>query len=331
LVLGRPVHTVCAAEGIVVLGVNLVVLDRLHFEVQRLDIYAKARQITVHKKKVWDLHSITGAHIERTSRNAEQEKRAMATCESTCDRVFSGNWLPPTDLQVEFNWQTSKRCLDIALTTLLLFIAGPIILLAALLIKLTSRGPVLYRQTRLGLRGRPFTILKLRTMVPNRPKQAGASWSDPRDSRITALGRVLRALKIDELPQLWNVLRGDMSLVGPRPEWTEFVAGLQDAVPGYNERVQVLPGLSGLAQVQLPPPTDLESVRRKVECDLYYVKNGSLGLDLKILAATPLYILRVPPALIRQLLGLPGIEPAYSRLDAFGPAELVAATSANAG
>jgi lipopolysaccharide/colanic/teichoic acid biosynthesis glycosyltransferase len=248
----------------------------------------------------------------------------MATCETTCDRVFFHDWMV-----LELNSALAKRCLDIAVTAMLLVVVGPVILLASLLIKLTSRGPVLYRQTRLGLRGRPFTILKLRTMVPNRQQQAGAIWSDPKDNRITRLGRVLRASKIDELPQLWNVFRGDMSLVGPRPEWTEFVAGLEDAVPAYQERVQVLPGLSGLAQVQLPPPTDLESVRKKVECDLYYVKNWSLGLDLRILAATPLYILRVPPALIRQLLALPGLEAPYSP-EGFGSPALVPAASATA-
>lgn len=201
-----------------------------------------------------------------------------------------------------------KRGLDMVLAGLLLVVLLPVIVVAALLTRLSSRGPAFYSQTRLGLLGRPFMIYKIRTMRHDCERLSGPRWCTAGDPRVTLLGRLFRATKVDELPQLWNVLRGDMSLIGPRPERPEFVPRLASAIPHYTDRLHVLPGLSGLAQVQLPPDTDLESVRRKLACDLCYVKHVSLALDLKIMAATALYLMRCPFVVTRLLLALPGVE-----------------------
>jgi lipopolysaccharide/colanic/teichoic acid biosynthesis glycosyltransferase len=143
-------------------------------------------------------------------------------------------------------------------------------------------------------------------MVHNCEKWSGPLWSVVGDPRVTPTGRILRRLHVDELPQLWNVLRGEMSLVGPRPERPEIVAALEKAIPRYRERLRVCPGVSGLAQVQLPPDTDLHSVRRKLACDLYYVERGSFWLDLRLLLCTSCYLARIPYSFSRRLLRLPG-------------------------
>ncbi len=208
------------------------------------------------------------------------------------------------------SWYLScKRVIDFVLAAVILVATAPLIGLACLLVKLTSRGPVFYTQVRLGLGGLPFSIVKIRTMVHECEKLSGPRWASARDPRITRVGRFLRRTHIDELPQLWNVLCGHMSLVGPRPERPEFVPQLEQVIPYYRDRLLVRPGLSGLAQVQLPPDTDLLSVRRKLACDLYYVRYIGLALDLKIMVATGLYLLRIPFAVSRCLLGVPSGRP----------------------
>jgi lipopolysaccharide/colanic/teichoic acid biosynthesis glycosyltransferase len=178
---------------------------------------------------------------------------------------------------------------------------APVVLLAALLVKLTSRGPAFYTQTRLGQGGRPFTLYKVRTMAHDCEKASGARWSAPGDPRVTPAGRFLRRTHLDELPQLWNVLKGDMSLVGPRPERPEFVPALEQALPHYRDR----PGVTGLAQVQLPADTDLGSVRRKLTYDLNYIRRRSLWLDLCLVACTAVHMLRVPCRALSALFFIP--------------------------
>src|SRR5262249_9538196 len=160
--------------------------------------------------------------------------------------------------------------LDFVLAAILILATSPVVLIAALLIRLTSRGPVFYRQVRLGKEGRPFRLVKLRTMRDNAESQTGPAWSSQNDSRVTPLGKLLRQTHVDEFPQLWNVLRGEMSLVGPRPERPEFVLRLERAIPFYCARMNVRPGITGLAQLRLPPDDGLESVRRKVVHDIFY-------------------------------------------------------------
>jgi lipopolysaccharide/colanic/teichoic acid biosynthesis glycosyltransferase len=203
----------------------------------------------------------------------------------------------------------SKAIGEIALAVPLLILTAPLILLLMGLVKLTSRGPALYSQVRLGLHGRPYAIFKLRTMAYDCERLSGPRWSTAGDPRVTRLGRVLRACHLDELPQLWNVIRGEMSLVGPRPERPEFVPHLERAIPGYRGRLRVRPGITGLAQVQLPPDEEVSGVRRKVACDLCYIDRIGPWLDARIVAATAMKLIGVPASLRSQLLQLPGIEP----------------------
>jgi lipopolysaccharide/colanic/teichoic acid biosynthesis glycosyltransferase len=204
--------------------------------------------------------------------------------------------------------------MDTVLALVLLLLTWPVIAVAMLLVCLTSRGPALYAQTRLGLHGRRFTIYKIRTMHRDCERLTGPRWSTPGDKRVTAIGRILRATHIDELPQLWNILRGEMSLVGPRPERPEIISGLEPAIPCYRVRLDVLPGVTGLAQVMLPPDTDFESVRRKLAYDLYYIEHASFWLDIRIMLGTMIGIMRVPSTVSSLLLGIPGrdvVETAY--------------------
>jgi lipopolysaccharide/colanic/teichoic acid biosynthesis glycosyltransferase len=202
-------------------------------------------------------------------------------------------------------YRSCKRLADFVLAALLTILALPLIALAALLVKLTSRGPAFYSQTRVGEEGRQFTIWKLRSMIHNCESLTGPRWSMPGDPRVTRVGAFLRASHLDELPQLWNVLRGDMSLIGPRPERPEFVPELERELPGYWQRLLVRPGVTGLAQVQLPPDSDLTSVRRKLAHDLYYIRHLSVWLDLKLLVCTAFYALGLPFTLVGKLLGIP--------------------------
>jgi lipopolysaccharide/colanic/teichoic acid biosynthesis glycosyltransferase len=184
-----------------------------------------------------------------------------------------------------------KISVDILIAGTLLLLAVPIIGVCAILIKITSPGPAFYSQIRLGLHGRPFRIWKLRTMAHNCEAITGPVWSCRNDYRVTPLGRILRDMYLDELPQLWNVLRGDMSLVGPRPERPEIANRIADKVPGFNLRLLVKPGLTGLAQLHLPPDEDVANVPHKLAYDLFYVRNQGLPLDLRIMISTAVYIL----------------------------------------
>jgi lipopolysaccharide/colanic/teichoic acid biosynthesis glycosyltransferase len=195
---------------------------------------------------------------------------------------------------------------------------APAIALAALFVKLTSRGPAFYLQTRVGRYGKLYTMYKLRSMVHNCERFSGACWAKANDPRVTAVGWILRKLHIDELPQLWNVLKGEMSLIGPRPERPEFLHELETAVPHYRLRLMALPGITGLAQVQLPPDTDLESVRCKLPHDLYYVRHASPWLDMRIYFATVLHLFSAPVPLRRALLMLPHGEELLVQAEASG-------------
>ena len=212
----------------------------------------------------------------------------------------------------------ARAAFDFAAALALLLLTSPLLLLAMLLVKLTSRGPALYSQVRLGRHGRPFTLYKVRTMAHDCESLTGACWSRPGDARVTPVGRWLRKTHLDELPQLWNVLRGDMSLVGPRPERPEFVPQLERAIPLYRKRLQVRPGLTGLAQVQLPPDTDLASVLIKTAYDLYYVRRAGPLLDLRIYWATFFKLLGVRYDRLRGMFGFPQREQVEDDFQALG-------------
>jgi len=179
-----------------------------------------------------------------------------------------------------------KRCFDIIVSASLIVIAIPCLAIAALLIAAEGGGPVIYRQERVGYRGQTFTVYKLRSMAQDAEKDGRAAWASVDDSRVTKVGRWIRRSRIDELPQLINVLKGEMSFVGPRPERPEFVAMLTEQIPFYAVRHSVKPGLTGWAQVRYSYGATVEQSVRKLEYDLYYVKNHTLLLDLIILLET---------------------------------------------
>ena len=178
-----------------------------------------------------------------------------------------------------------KRCFDLLLAMPILVITAPIMLLAAAVILIEGKGPILFCQDRVGLYGRVFRIIKFRTMVAT-PENDTPQWTSNNDKRITKVGQVMRTFRIDELPQLFNVLRGDMSLVGPRPEQPYFCTMLAQHIPYYHQRHTILPGLTGWAQVRYHYGATIEESKRKLEFDLFYVKHLSPWLDLAILMET---------------------------------------------
>ncbi len=179
----------------------------------------------------------------------------------------------------------AKRIFDMTVSALLLALTGPLIVIFAILVKLDSKGPAFFRQTRVGLFGQNFAVLKLRSMRTD-AEAGGAQWATLDDPRITRLGKFIRKVRIDELPQAWSVLKGEMSFVGPRPERPEFVSDLEEQLPYYAERHMVKPGITGWAQVNYPYGASIEDSRHKLEYDLYYAKNYTPFLDLLILLQT---------------------------------------------
>jgi len=192
---------------------------------------------------------------------------------------------PEPNVSRYFRW---KRYVDVPIALLLLVFALPIIAVAWVLVRVTSRGPGIYKQVRLGLDGKPFTIYKIRTMRMDAEVATGAVWATRKDKRVTSVGRIFRKTYIDELPQLYNVLRGDLALVGPHPERPEFVTELEKRIDGYVYRLYVKPGLTGLAQLNLGSDTDLNDVRSKLVLDFEYIEASSFWFDLRVLLCSVL-------------------------------------------
>jgi exopolysaccharide biosynthesis polyprenyl glycosylphosphotransferase len=231
----------------------------------------------------------------------------MDWCESTLQRIppelLSSRWLLLSDgfhlRPGQAGWRL-KRLGDLATATTLFAICLPVMALAALLIKLDDGGPVFYSQIRTGLYGDPFRIWKLRSMQM-RSESDGARWASQDDPRITRIGHWLRRLRLDELPQLINVIRGDMSLIGPRPERPELETSLEQSIPHYRVRYWIRPGLSGWSQVSFPYGASTVDSRIKLSFDLYYLRNFSLGLDILILLKTIRLIVRAEGAIPRSI------------------------------
>ncbi|MGH9355916.1 MAG: TIGR03013 family XrtA/PEP-CTERM system glycosyltransferase [Terriglobia bacterium] len=184
-----------------------------------------------------------------------------------------------------------RRLISVTLSLCGLALCLPAIPFIALAIKLSSAGPVLYRQKRVGLRGRVFLCYKFRTMRPDAEADTGATWAADGDPRITGAGRILRHLRLDEIPQMWNVLRGDMGFIGPRPERPEFVHSLSEQIPYYNLRHIIRPGITGWAQIRYKYGNTVEDARQKLQYDLFYIKNMTIGLDFWIFVQTVKVIL----------------------------------------
>ena len=225
------------------------------------------------------------------------------------------------------------RVLNVAVAVVLLILIAPLMLAVWALVRLTSRGPAIYRQLRIGIDqrrcdrsppaaecrrdvdhgGRIFTIYKFRTMYVDHG--AGETWAREDDPRVTPVGRLLRASRLDELPQLFNVLRGDMNIVGPRPEQPGIFARLRSRLSRYRERQRVLPGITGLAQVRLGYPRSLADVKRKVALDLLYIRRRSPAADLLIMARTPLVMLLGRRAVRRRSRRRPEVSAAVAGAD----------------
>ena len=182
-----------------------------------------------------------------------------------------------------------KRIVDFSFSTIVLILTLPVLVVLPFFIKLNSKGPVLFKQTRLGKGEKLFTLYKFRTMIDDAEKDTGPVWSQEGDFRITRLGAFMRKTRLDEIPQLFNVLRGDMSFIGPRPERPFFVDSLKKQIPYYSERHCVKPGITGWAQVNgyRGQTETREKMALRIEHDLWYIQNWSLWLDLKILLMTP--------------------------------------------
>ena len=218
-------------------------------------------------------------------------EEAASVYETICGRVCTKELRPS---QLIFSGELGPRPQSVMWQTLFNLILGlvavlvswPLMLLAALLVKVSSSGPILYRQVRVGQDGRLFTLYKFRSMYADAERLTGAVWASRNDPRITSVGRWLRKLRIDELPQLLNVLRGEMSLVGPRPERPEFVKALAEQIPYYRQRHCLKPGITGWAQINHKYGDTMEDTIKKLEYDLYYIKNVSRSLDTYIIFHT---------------------------------------------
>ena len=221
---------------------------------------------------------------------------AAAASASTRPRIVGVEHLPYV------RRDRARRALNVTVAAIGLVAAAPVMAIIALAIKLTSKGPVIYRQTRVGVDrrkmyggnhrrvqdfgGLPFTMFKFRTMAVAQSRKPSEVWAAPDDPRVTALGRMLRKYRLDEIPQLYNVLLGDMNVVGPRPEQPTIFAELREQIPGYGARQRVRPGITGWAQINQHYDTCLDDVKRKVNYDLEYVARQSLAEDLKIMLRT---------------------------------------------
>lgn len=229
---------------------------------------------------------LKGVHIIELSSFFERE-RGQVQIES-----LNASWMVLSEgFQQGLLRDVVKRLFDLVASLTLLILAVPIMVLAAIVIALESGFPILYRQERVGLGGKIFTIFKFRSMVQNAEKDGTPQWAQAGDARVTWVGGVIRKLRIDELPQVFNVFRGDMSFVGPRPERSFFVDQLLEQVPYYAARHSIKPGITGWAQVRYPYGASLEDAIEKLQYDLYYVKNHTFFLDLLILSQTAQVVL----------------------------------------
>lgn len=253
---------------------------------------ARVRTVIMSAEAVRKLAPLARAELAACGIQAETQAGFWERCLKRVDIAHLDDaWLADLDRRRQGRLQALvNRTGDIVISLAMLLVALPVMLVAALLVRLDSPGPVLYRQERVGLGGRSFTLLKFRSMRAD-SEAAGPAWAQQRDPRVTRVGSFMRRTRMDELPQLFNVLRGEMGFIGPRPERPHFVEQLAEAIPYFRERARVKPGLTGWAQVNYPYGASVEDARAKLSYDLYYVKNRSLLLDVLILFATVRVIL----------------------------------------
>lgn len=208
---------------------------------------------------------------------------------------------PQPQISPYFAW---KSWIDVLVAAILLVFALPIIIVLVGIVRLTSKGPAIYKQVRVGKNGKIFTMYKIRSMRLDAESVTGAVWASRKDPRITWIGGILRKLHLDELPQLFNVVRGDMSMVGPRPERPEFVDILDRKIDGYNYRLLVKPGITGYAQLNLPSDIDFNDVRKKVVLDFEYIEQASPWFDFLLVFGTALKVIKFTGKVPLTLLGI---------------------------
>jgi sugar transferase (PEP-CTERM system associated) len=273
-------------EAVIPTAINRAHIDNLSDHVARLNASEVVLAIEERRNAMplADLVRLrtAGVHVNEVSTFLERETGRIDL------RSTNPSWLIFSDGFSSGRRMSSiaKRLFDIAASLALLIVALPLILFGAMAVKVDSKGPAFFRQTRVGLYGQAFDLYKLRTMRTDAEADGKAVWAQENDPRVTAVGRWLRKLRIDELPQAWSVLKGDMSFVGPRPERPEFVADLEDKLIYYAERHMVKPGITGWAQINYPYGASLQDARAKLEYDLYYAKNYTPFLDVLILLQT---------------------------------------------
>ncbi len=214
------------------------------------------------------------------------EKSKAKAPEPSTLALFGGSLLGMIVSLIRTAYALGKRIIDVILSILAILILSPLFLVAALLIKLTSRGPVFFTQVRVGKGGKLFNIYKFRTMRVNAEEKTGPVWARANDDRLIPVGQFLRKTHIDEIPQFFNVLKGEMSIVGPRPERPVFVEKFKEVIPDYEKRLQVKPGITGLAQVWHKYDETIEDVHKKVKYDILYIKKLCLWTDLRIFFRT---------------------------------------------
>jgi exopolysaccharide biosynthesis polyprenyl glycosylphosphotransferase len=224
---------------------------------------------------------LRGVRIESALESFEKASQKIWIEGLSPERLIFADGFCPSKIYL-----ASKRVLDICLSLLLLLFAAPIMALVAIIIKLETPGPAIFSQERVGLLGTKFTVYKFRSMRQDAERKTGPTWAKEKDDRVTRVGGFIRKTRLDELPQIWNVLRGDMSFIGPRPERPYFVDLLKSKIRYYDLRHYVKPGITGWAQVMYPYGASVEDSYRKLQYDLYYAKNISLQLDLLILLKT---------------------------------------------
>ncbi|MEJ5351264.1 MAG: sugar transferase [Melioribacteraceae bacterium] len=251
---------------------NVIISVERHHEDLILDLISKCDGKNVEIKIVPDLYDIISGQVKTS-------------------QIYG---IPLIDIMPELmpEWEKKlKRLMDIVLSLIMLIVTSPVTILAAIAIKLESEGPVFYKQERMGMNGKIFKIIKFRTMIKDAEKHTGPVWSKKDDPRITKVGRILRKIRLDEIPQAINILKGDMSFVGPRPERPYFVEKLSKEIPLYKRRLKVRPGLTGWAQVKHKYDETIDDVKIKLRYDLFYIENMSLRLDFKIILRTIFVVL----------------------------------------
>ncbi len=301
---------ICGDDSFHRLGKEIAALksrhDLIHFNADQIDLSLDDVVATFPETQAWGIIVLSHSRLSDKLARTVMAYRFQGVTVLSLSEFFEQYWSRVPVLHLRTGWFVEstgfqwvhdevglrfQRILDIVISLIGLVIGAPFLALIALLVKSSSSGPALFIQTRVGLHGKPFQLIKFRTMVME-AEQDGPQWAEKDDPRVTRMGRLLRSSRIDELPQLWNILKGEMSLIGPRPERPEFIKELEAKIPFYDLRHLVVPGVTGWAQVMYPYGASVEDARKKLEYDLYYIKNHSIQLDFAILIKTMLIVFK---------------------------------------